>query len=439
MERLRGGVPCAAKRILAASVWKTLSRHLTERLAFVLAHALLLEQRATKAVTGCENATLLETFATFPGALETVAQLLGDWIEAQGELLKRLLRDRSVIRSTFLRDRAGFRVVAIRPGLSDPHDGGRTVTLIEFAGQNRVIYKPRSLVREKLWFAALRWLNRKGFQTQFRIPRSVSRKEYSWMEFVERLSCRDDRQVRLFYFRWGAQTALAQMLGASDLHRENWIAAGAHPVLVDAELIVSGPNDRQSLPALLETGLLPLTARDRAGFYEGIAPLDATLGQAATARCWPRYKGALRTPAKYVDDLVTGFEAVANIFANRELTRGFFTEIVLRMTQGANVRMLFRASAQYARLLRESLEAKNMFLRNQRKRWLMRECARSAAHRAIGRAEAEALLRCDVPKFTARMEIAATGGKRFQLAVASLTGSSAIVRRRVVLRPRVCR
>jgi len=218
---------------------------------------LRLEQRATEAVTGHTNITLLKTVRAFPGALETVADLIAAWIDAQQELLNRLVRDERLLRECFLGGQKHFYVSAIRPGFSDPHDGGRTVTLIEFSRNRRVIYKPRSCEGEQFWFAALSWLDCNGPRVACRVPGLISRKNYSWMEFLRPRSCQSLKEARLFYFRWGAQVALAEILGASDLHRENWLAVGSQPVLVDAELIGDASNlsrrgnnkclDRQSL------------------------------------------------------------------------------------------------------------------------------------------------------------------------------------------------
>jgi lantibiotic modifying enzyme len=438
VARLRRTTPTAAKKNLANSAWKTLGRHLAGRLAFALGPTLRLELTAARAVArSLENKnqrrrvgiTLQETIHDFPEALATAARLIADWIDAQQELLCRIWHDQK-----------RFRVTAIHPGLSDPHDGGRSVTLVEFADGGRVIYKPRSCAREQIWFGALTWLNRNGFQPFFRVPRLVERQTYSWMESLRTTSCRNSKAVRAFYFRWGAQAALAQILRSSDLHRENWLAVGPQPILVDAELIGTAPahsrkkpfQDRQSLSALLETGLLPLTARDRAGLYRGIAPFDSALSQSALVTCWPRCQGALQAPQKYVSDLVRGFEAVAEIVTKLERTREFFDEIILPLSRTTNGRLLFRASAEYARILRDSLEPSKMISVGDRWRWLARECCASPPNRRIGLAEARALLRCDLPKFTSgRSATAAASWKTLATAIANLKGSSKILRKRV--------
>jgi lantibiotic modifying enzyme len=458
VTQLRRIAPPAAEKVLTKSAWDDLHRDLSARLAFALTPTLHLQQTAAKAVArslpvehnskrrrASGDVTLLETIIEFPDLLETAAQLISAWIDAQRELFARLLRDKADLCSSFLQAREPFRVTHIRSGLSDPHDGARTAAMVEFVGDRRVIYKPRPSDGEELWFEALRWLNRNGIRVSFRVPKMLSRGNYVWMEFLQTKGCNSSSAVRLFYFRWGAQIALAQILGASDLHRDNWLAIGSQPILVDAELIGDAEptssrakrdsKHRQSLPTILRTGLLPLVSRDGAGFYRGIAPLDATNSKAAPPRCWPRYGRTSQEPSKYVSDLVRGSEAVAELFENTRTVQRFYREVVLR-TGPQNHRLLLRPTAQYARLLRESCEARNMLAAGERWRRLVRECCASAVNRRVGLAEARALLRSDIPKFmTRRRPLPSWRG--FLADIAELKHSSRLLRRRVLLRTRV--
>jgi len=198
ITQLRRTAPAAAKKIFAQATWEDLRRDLSVRLAFALTPTLRLQQNVAKAVAhnletvaqdGKPSRTLdaaitfLETINEFPDLLETAARLISAWIDAQRELLARLLRDKAEVCSAFLLGRQRFRVTHVRPRLSDPHDGGRTATMIEFTGRRRVFYKPRSPHQEQVWFEALRWLNRNGICVRFRVPKMLVRRRYVWMEF----------------------------------------------------------------------------------------------------------------------------------------------------------------------------------------------------------------------------------------------------------------
>jgi hypothetical protein len=97
-----------------------------------------------------------------------------------------------------------------------------------------------------------------------------------------------------------------------------------------------------------------------------------------------------------------------------------------------------RASAVYARLLRESYEARNMICAGERWRRLVRECCASASNQRIGLAEARALLRSDIPKFMTRQK-PLPSWREFLARVAELKRSSPLLRRRVLLGTRIRR
>jgi lantibiotic modifying enzyme len=450
VNRLRQELRRMKVRVTKA-VWRDLRQNIAERLIFALTPTLRFHKELAKTVArglkpvgshrSDSDITLLESFAEFPDLLDTATRLISSWIAAQLELFTRMFVDKRNL-STFFFTRRPLRVARIQAGLSDPHDGGRTVTMIQFDGGLRVIYKPRRCDGELLWLEALRWLDRNGIHADFRIPKILARKGYFWMEFLRKRDCKNAAQIRSFYFRWGIQAAMAQILGATDLHRDNWVPVGSQPILVDAELMGDAemaPENRLSLdrhlPAVLQTGLLPITARDRAGFYRGIAPFDELLLEKGPMECWPRCRGTIEKPARYVEELVAGFQAATDFFSSRRIQKDFFKEIILRIPR--SVRVLQRATAQYARLLRESLEARKMFPAGQRRRWLTQECLRSAASRRIGLGEACALLRCDIPKFTKPFERLPISRQQFLTAIVDLKQSLRLFRNRVLLGKRL--
>jgi len=434
------------EKIVAHSVWADLGQYLSSRLTFALGRTLHLQDSAAKAVTRSEGTvrneiTLRETVRAFPGVRDLAARVISAWLEAQSELFSRLLFDKPVLAKNFLASQQCFRLIHLRPGLSDPHQFGRTATLLEFAGGNRIVYKPRPAGREQFWFESLRWLNRNGFGLRFRIPKLLGQKGYCWMEFVPSRSCKNLRAVRQFYFRWGAQAALAQILAATDLHRENWISAGSQPVLVDAEFIGDAELPKKNrysrvaagtLPLILQTGLLPLTLRDRFGVYEGIGPFDSRVSGDALPDCWPRYKHLRQKPQRYIAELVRGFEAVKKIFEDKTVPPIFFREVIAPHRRSNKQRVLPRSTAHYARLLRGSLDPINLISAEARSRYVENACSATVADRKIAWTETDALLWCDIPKIEARAT-RPLSRKRFTRAVAELRQSARLFRSRVLL------
>src|SRR5207302_9333772 len=101
-------------------------------------------------------------------------------------------------------------------------------------------------------------------QPKLRAARVLRRKGYCWMECVGSASCKDEASARRFYQRMGGMIAAAYLLKAVDCHRENVIAAGECPVLVDVDALwhVSAVTKTQS-PAdvLYRTGFFPNSKR----------------------------------------------------------------------------------------------------------------------------------------------------------------------------------
>ncbi len=409
-----------AEEILLPPVWIDLARHLEHWilriLRPVLSNKLTIARICSKSADSNDQVfsislrinaselSLQEFFDFLPDAKETVEAVIADWMKAQRIMLVRLQRDWERLLSIVPRS-ATRRVKHVTPGLSDPHERGQTVTVLGFANGGRVVYKPRSCGGERIWFSALRWLNSERFQSSFYIPKLISRETYCWMSFVERRACDSKTAVREFYFRWGAQAAVAQVLGCADLHRQNWIASGEQPVLVDAEMVgnaflLERRSNRaalsgQQLHPLLRTGLLPLSQNDRAGYYRGIAPFDSTSLRGEQKSFWPMYSGKVERPCGYRDQILEGFTAALSLLRSSRAKKRF-GKFVVRASHRKELRVLKRSTANYYRLLEDSLQPQHMQKRGQRLQYLLDRCGRNR----LAEIEARSLFRCCVPRFT---------------------------------------
>ncbi|RKG77401.1 type 2 lantipeptide synthetase LanM [Corallococcus exercitus] len=132
------------------------------------------------------------------------------------------------------------------------HRGGRTVAAVRFSSGLCVVYKPRSLSTERHFQELLAWLNARGAQPSFRTLRLLDRGEYGWMEFAEREECASPEAVRRFYERQGGLLAVLYGLLATDAHYENVLAAGEHPLFIDAESLFH-PHFVEDAPAHART------------------------------------------------------------------------------------------------------------------------------------------------------------------------------------------
>jgi hypothetical protein len=74
--------------------------------------------------------------------------------------------------------------------LSDPHNGGRTVAIVESANGTRVVYKPRSLAADVAFAEFVCWMNAAGATPPLRAPTSTggpacSRRRRFWSVLAE--------------------------------------------------------------------------------------------------------------------------------------------------------------------------------------------------------------------------------------------------------------
>lgn len=161
------------------------------------------------------------------------------WIEATAELLQRLASDRRALDAGFGSAGPLGSVLGVQADLSDSHSRGRTVSVLTFESGTKVVYKPRNIAMERVFNELLEWINQRAPDPALRTLRVLDRGAYGWVEFAAAQDCNDSVEVERYYHRAGRLLCLAHALGAGDLHRENVVASGEHPVLIDLEVLMT--------------------------------------------------------------------------------------------------------------------------------------------------------------------------------------------------------
>ena len=201
-------------------------------------------------------------FDEFPTLAELCSVLVRNWLSAVTELLHRLETDRHELSARFKAQHFDFPIVAVDAGLSDPHRGGRSVVRLQFKNGTRLIYKPRSLGPEALFVSWIDWLNTGETPYSLRSVHCWDRGDYGWMENIDHSLCETRADGCAFYWRAGALLGLTYLVRGVDFHRENLIAAGAFPLLIDLEALwhtqkPGGDRPADSIDSVLRTGFLP--------------------------------------------------------------------------------------------------------------------------------------------------------------------------------------
>ncbi|MFG2715754.1 type 2 lanthipeptide synthetase LanM family protein [Streptomyces goshikiensis] len=259
-ERLERGVSGRARRLVdMTAVRDDLERHLSGRLARAAARTLVLElyeARSAGLLAGDDTRARFRDFlgriasrrglAALLAGRPVLARILGraalDAADAVTEALERLADDHARLTAGLLAESGdpGL-LVGIEPGAGDGHRGGRSVMLLRFADGTRLVYKPRPLSVHRHFNDLVAWFNGLPDSVDLRTLRLLDRGDYGWVEFVAAEPCASAAEVETFYRRQGALLALLHLIDGTDLHHENLIAAGAHPVLVDVETLFHPP------------------------------------------------------------------------------------------------------------------------------------------------------------------------------------------------------
>ena len=195
--------------------------------------------------------------AKYPVLARELVVTIGQWADYLKEFLTHLSADWEDIRATFAAGGDPGLLAEVEAGMGDRHRRGRSVLLLRFGSGLRLLYKPKPLGVDVHFQELLAWLNDMGADPALRTLRLLNRGDYGWSEFAAPSSCSGAEQVRHFYQRQGSYLALLYALDATDLHSENLVAAGEHPVLVDLEALFH-PRIDGADPALtnLATGAL---------------------------------------------------------------------------------------------------------------------------------------------------------------------------------------
>jgi len=332
-------------------------------------------------------------FADKPVLLRLIATLTRQWIDTSREFVLRLDADRPALQREFLKS-GDNRVVAIEGDLSDPHNGGRSVRIVSFANSARLVYKPKDLSLDVVWYDLIERLNRANPPVTLKAPRTLARDGYGWTEFIDHTGCTDAAGCARFFRRAGAWLALLHVFVATDMHQENMIADGEYPVPIDLETILQPSAEEHKIHepegeafdaamdivanSVMTVGLLPAYGRSADNNVFAMGGMTADWG-ARTVIKWtdtnsdamrpfkakepgetnsnlPHVGGRYAKFADHIDDFVAGFADYARFLLRRsrdgeDLFAGF---------AGLPVRRVIRPTRFYYMLLQRLKDHRGM-------------------------------------------------------------------------------
>ena len=385
---------------------------------------------------------LFEEYCVMARLLATASM---QWVAKVREFESRLFNDLPEIERIFNREKPLGTAVGVDTGLSDSHDGGRSVIAMEFSSGLKLIYKPRNLGLDRAYADYAAWINRFDVLLPFRILKILDRGDYGWVEYVEHRSAASEEQIRRYYRRTGHLLCLIYVLNGSDFHFQNMIADGEHPVPVDLETIYhhrlrfqTGNNDMnideiaaKLNVSVLSTDLLPDPVKFDNQYFDisGLARSEEEEGEAdcivwkhvntdgmdycyepqrpKPARNLPKLNNRTNGPDDYTKIILEGFEEAYRFLRDKAVLL-LDGSGPLRALFAHDARFIFRSTAFYSLVLQRALHpaylrdgvdfsvqldvlARRLLeTRNGRELW------------PVLRAELNALWKLDIPRFTAR-------------------------------------
>jgi type 2 lantibiotic biosynthesis protein LanM len=474
-----GAPPGLARRYLGEEAWTGLALHLLNRISAICSQALQSAFQAFAAVRSpgqacahfaeeprrhrrAANASvyrgfvaeqgeegLTRFFLEYPVAARLIAQVTLAWIDFVLEFLHRLDADAGALSARYFDSRPTGQILSCQAGISDPHQGGRSVLILHFAGGAAIVYKPRPMQIDAAFFGLLKWWNARSGQLPLRTLAVLARAEYGWENLARSAPCSQRKGGQRFYCRAGALLCLLHALRGIDFHHENMIAAGDDPVVVDLEALFhpalpsssvirhSAVGSRQSAPvqdaataespldsSVLRTGMLPIRERcfgeRRFLVRSALGAPRRQLSALAQVR-WkrinsdameadrglvrrdcpahqPRFQSRTLTLRSHLADVVDGFAGTANLLYGRPAIGREWDARVAEMDQW-KTRHIKRPTLLYAVLIRHSLEPR--FLKDGVDRSIELQALPSLpGDDACRRAEITALEALDIPYFS---------------------------------------
>jgi type 2 lantibiotic biosynthesis protein LanM len=343
---------------------------------------------------------LLKFFQEYPVLARLAATVTDLWVDATREFICRLESDKLEIQHTFQPDTELGQVVAVQANLSDYHNNGRSVIAVQFASSLKLIYKPKDIGLEEAYFRLLSWFNEQSLFLPFKLLKIINRSTYGWVEFAESLPCKEQAEAQRYYQRAGALLCLVYILEGTDLHNENIIACGEHPVLIDLETLMHpvfnhsealrNVKNAQELAyqklnfSVLRSGLLPYgqfqvgnrnydsSGLGGSNIQETLFPVkkwkNINSDMMVVAQEYekvsphanvPSLEGFYLSLSDYYKEFVDGFRQMYELLIERKQIL-LSPDSPLTMFAKQQVRFVFRPTAVYSSLLEKTLNPKFM-------------------------------------------------------------------------------
>ena len=296
-----------------------------------------------------------DPFAVYPLLRQDADRIGKNFRSFLQSFLRRLSEHSDRISTELLNGRPAGRLISLSASGADSHLHGRSALRVECEG-GVFYYKPRDSRIDRLYAEIVA-----AFCPECtRSPKVVCGDSYGFIECMKTAPIRNREEAAAYYRNFGALTALFRFLGTSDMHYENILACGVHPVAIDLETLLTPVPDpyngceissveemnpvwRDILFSTQGTLVLPMMLQGKVQ----ISPL--LCDSLETAQCLPVLEEKRIPLYGYEEEFLSGFDRMYDRLLSR---RGELAEMV-RKAESMSARFVMRASAYYSVMLKE--------------------------------------------------------------------------------------
>lgn len=183
------------------------------------------------------------------------------------EIANRIKNDLKEIETTFNINSSSLNSILLFMG--DMHKNGKSVSLLTFSNNFKIVYKPRSLVNEICFEEFALFLKQIGSDINVGFPKIINRENYGWMEFIEYQELNTSDEVQSHFQNLGKLLSVFYLLGTHDIMPDNIILKGNTPFFIDLECLLNKPLKSgysknilsKMSQSVLSIGILPFWAQ----------------------------------------------------------------------------------------------------------------------------------------------------------------------------------
>ncbi|MTD38386.1 type 2 lantipeptide synthetase LanM [Erwinia sp. CPCC 100877] len=425
---------------------KSLVAQLSEELFFIAQKALVWDVHQMVAEYQLQAETKEEEFNSyiteflgdkqrtylFFGAYPALARILAVRLQFACEniisFFEALIQSKKELTTTFALNEPFVAPVQIKLGQGDSHDQGKTV--IQFRLEEKeLIFKNKNLLIGERFNSFLSFLEAITDDfSAYKIKRVVCA-DFTIEEKVPQIECQNEQEIKAFYTHYGQLLAIVYWLGSTDLHMENLIASGVHPVLIDVETLIRpeifnhkklSRQTRIEKDSVIVSGLLPqkrhwqreveldalsgkkqkLPQKVRRLTHQRTSDIQFQLEEAYMegAQNIPRLNGQEIAYQPYVEQIEGAFKKMNDqLLQNKALV----IEKVKELFADVTVRLIYRDTQDYGNLLSYTLHTDCMSDFIEREKILENLWSNQQIPQRLIPLEIEAMSVMDIPLFTA--------------------------------------